>query len=110
VAALTVLAHHSVLQKLTLADISCYARLISHLKWNILQPQPLHQSNFDMAPEILPPSIAYFLQWALDIPANSVQHSWDILKDYLWNCKKVPLNREDYETFKKSGLETGISK
>jgi hypothetical protein len=107
--ALKTLQQHPHLQSLTLDDISCYARLVGHLKRDILQPQPLDQSTNDKAPDILPPSIVYFLNKALQIPLNLVQPSWDILKDCLWECKKVPLKKDDYELFKQFGWDKGIS-
>ena len=109
VSALQTLQQHTYLHSLTLNDISCYARLVSHLKRDILQPQPLDQSNIDKPPDILPPSIVYFLNKALQIPLKSVQDSWDILKDCLWECEKVPLRKDDYELFKQFGWDRGIS-
>jgi hypothetical protein len=109
VEALQGLKTHPALCDLTLENISRYARLVGHLKHDILQPQPLDQSDFDKPPKILPPSIIFFLHMALEIPLEVIQASWDILKDYLWECKKVPLNKDDYEAFKKYGWEKGIS-
>jgi len=86
-----------------------YGRLVSHLKNDILLSQPLDQSNISNPPEILPPTIATFLSVALDIPAENMQDGWDVLKEFLWNCPKVPLLDEDYEAFKVFGWELGLS-
>jgi hypothetical protein len=109
VSALQTLVQHPYLQSITLDDISCYARLVGHLKHDILQPQPLDQSDIDKPPDILPPSTVYFLNKALQIPLKYVQESWDILKDCLQDCKKVPLKKDDYELFKQFGWDKGIS-
>jgi hypothetical protein len=57
VEALQGLKTHPALCDLTFESISRYARLVGHLKRDILRPQPLDQSDFDTAPKILPPSI-----------------------------------------------------
>ena len=107
--ALEALQSHPAFCDFTLNDISHYARLIGHLKHDILLPQPLDQSDVKMAPKILPSSIVYFLHKALVIPFEFVQVSWDVLKDCFWECKKEPLKKDDYKLFKKFGWEKGIS-
>ncbi len=86
-----------------------YARLVSHLKEDILLPQPVDQSNVNEPPEILPPTIAKFLAFAMGTPVEHMQASWDVLKGYLWSCHKVPLLDEDYEAFKVFGWQLGLS-
>ena len=66
------LQSHPAFHDFTLDDISRYARLIGHLKHDILLPQPLDQSDVDMAPKILPPSIVYFLHKALGEVAREI--------------------------------------
>jgi hypothetical protein len=61
-------------------------------------------------PKILPQgSVVWFLDKAHEIPLEVVEESWELLKDYLWECKKVPLNKDDYKAFKTYGWEKGIS-
>jgi hypothetical protein len=107
----------SVLEALHVLPIWCdigldtviqYARLVSHLKQDILLPQPVDQS-VDKPPEILPPTIAKFLALAMGIPVEHMQAGWDVLKGYLWSCLKVPLVDEDYEAFKVFGWQLGLS-
>jgi len=104
------LVHHPTLNTITLNKLFFYTRLILHLKESILLAQPLDQSLQDVAPDILPPSIAAFLSDALDLPGDGLEESWDILKDYVWHCEKVGLTKDDYEAFKEYGWSRGVSK
>lgn len=103
------LQEHHVLRNMTFEDICQYTRLVKHLKDDILLPQPAELTEFDKAPEILPRTIGAFLGKALQIPQDFVQDSWDILKDYVWGCKKVALTNEDYALFKLHGWAVGLS-
>jgi hypothetical protein len=85
-----------------------YARLISHLKNDILLPQPLEQSDPDVPPDVLPLSLVDFLSLALKIEQEFIQDSWDILKYYVWECATVPLIYEDFELFRVFGWSRGI--
>ncbi len=58
-----------VLPDINLNTIFQYGRLVSHLKEDMLLPQPVDQ-NIDEPPEILPPTIAKFLALAQGIPAE----------------------------------------
>jgi len=98
-----------VLPDINLNTILQFGRLVSHLKEDMLLPQPVDQSNIDEPPEILPPTIAKFLALALGLPAEHMQVSWDVLKEYLWTCPKVPLLDEDYEAFEAVGWQLGLS-
>ncbi|KAJ3497491.1 hypothetical protein NLJ89_g10345 [Agrocybe chaxingu] len=106
---LSELQKHAFLCEMDLETLSQYARLVSALKWDILLPQPLDQSNPDCAPKVLPPSIAAFLSEALRIPQKFIQDSWDILKDYLWETEVVGLTEGDYKVFKCFGWEKGLT-
>jgi len=100
---------HPVLGMINLNVVMQYARLVGHLKEDILLPQPLDQSSFDEPPEILSPTIAKFLADAMDIPLVHVQESWDILKDYLWNSPILPLVDADFDVFRSFGWQMGLS-
>ena len=60
--ALENLERHPVLQKVTLNHVIQYARLICHLKNDILLPQPLKQSDPNIPLDVLPLSIVYFFE------------------------------------------------
>ena len=106
--ALVKLQEHDVLRDLDLDVISQYARLVGHLKSDILLPQPLDQTDPMMPPEVLSSSVAGFLSDTLGIEEEYIQDSWDILKFYLWDCQIVALTAEDYDAFKKFGWSRGI--
>jgi hypothetical protein len=106
--ALVQLQEHAVLRKLNLNDISRYARLIGHLKDDILLPQPLDQTDISMPPELLSSSVAGFLSDALEIDEEYIQDSWDILKFLVWECEMVALIGEDYDSFREFGWSRGI--
>jgi hypothetical protein len=57
---------------LTLDGITTFVRLITHLKRDILQPQPINESNPTNTPTILPQRIATFLGKALSIPVEDM--------------------------------------
>lgn len=105
------LQEHHALKNMTLEHICQYIRLVQHLKDDILlaQPAELTQLSPEQAHEILPPTISLFLSNALNIPQESMQDSWEILKDHIWECQKVGLMREDYEAFKLYGWKLGLS-
>jgi len=106
--ALESLERHPVLQKLTLNDVVQYARIIGHLKNDILLPQPLEQSDPNVPPDVFPLSLVEFLSLALKIEKMFIQDSWDILKYYVWECATVPLIYEDFELFREFGWPRGI--
>ncbi|KAF8903513.1 hypothetical protein CPB84DRAFT_1835890 [Gymnopilus junonius] len=93
------LQEHHVLRNMTFEDICQYTRLVKHLESDILLPQPIEQTTFKQAPDILPQGIGIFLS----------KDSWDILKDYIWGCKEVALTKEDYGLFKLYGWELGLT-
>jgi len=102
------LQEHDILRDLSLNDISQYARLVGHLKNDILLPQPLDQTDPSVPPEVLSSSVAGFLSDALEIDEEYIQDSWDILKFYIWDCQMVALTGEDYDAFRKFGWSRGI--
>lgn len=97
---------------MTTDDIFCYARLVQHLKNDILLAQPpelTDQKDINRPPEILPRSIAIFFGQVLALPRDYIQDSWDIVKDHVWVCGKVELTQEDRQAFKLYGWKLGIS-
>ncbi|KAF8804502.1 hypothetical protein BYT27DRAFT_7106728 [Phlegmacium glaucopus] len=107
--ALQKLQEHTVLRGLSLDDIFQYARLVCHLKTDILLPQPLDQSDPHLPPNVLPLTIAQFLSDALGIQNQYIQDSWDILKYFIWECTTVELTKDDKEAFKHFGWAWGIT-
>ncbi|KAF8165809.1 hypothetical protein B0H34DRAFT_649042 [Crassisporium funariophilum] len=107
--ALEKLQKHEVLQSLSLDDISRYARLVGHLKNDILLPQPLSQTDPSLPPDVLSSSMASFLSEALQIDEDYIQDSWDILKYFIWECGTVELTSQDYDAFKQFGWSRGIA-
>jgi hypothetical protein len=103
------LQKHPILRCLTLDGITTLVRLITHLKHDILQPQPINESNPAFAPSILPESIALFLGNALSIPVEVMDDCWTILRDYAWEMPTAPLMRDDYDLFKHFGWQCGLS-
>lgn len=90
---------HPTLKGLTLEGIVLFSRLASHLKRDILQPQPLVESNHEAAPTQLPSSILTFLATCIEIPLEDIAELWNILKDHIWNLSRAPLHAEDYLLF-----------
>lgn len=97
------------LRQINLDGITTFARLISHLKRDILQPQPAEHSDPDTAPMVLPQSVSTFLSRAVGIPEESIGDFWVIFKDYAWSMPIVPLIGEDYDAFKRYGWSCGLS-
>lgn len=108
ITALVQLQKHEFLLNLSLNDISRYARLVGHLKNDILLPQPLDQSDPSMPPDVLSSSMAGFLSETLRIDEEYIQDSWDILKFYVWECDIVALTSEDYDSYRQFGWPRGI--
>lgn len=91
--------------------LSQYARLLSTIKPDILLAQPLDQSFKDSPPEVLPPTIARFIEDALDLPEDSGQVLWDGLKGDIWDMDGLQmLIHDDYMKFKQFGWDRGLSK
>lgn len=103
------LRRHPILRYLTLDGITTLVRLTTHLKREILQPQPINSSNPTVAPSILPQPIAVFLGRALSIPVEVMDDCWSILREYAWEMPTTPLMREDYDAFKQFGWPCGLS-
>ena len=72
------LIHHPTLNTITLDKVSCYMRLILHLKESILLAQSLEQISRDIAPDFLPQYITAFLSDALDLPEDGMEESWEV--------------------------------
>ena len=66
---------HSVLQYFTLDGIVTFTCIVSHLKHDILQLQPISESNLLIPPAVLPQPIINFLGASLGIFS-------DIMDDY----------------------------
>ena len=100
---------HPILRYLTLDGVTTLVRLITHLKRDILQPQPINESNPTNAPTVLPQPIARFLGEALSIPVEVMDNCWTILRGYSWEMPTIPLMQEDYDLFKQWGWQYGLS-
>ena len=100
---------HPVLCYLTLDGITTFVHLITHLKRNILQPQPINESNPTDAPTILPQPITRFLGEALSIPFEVMDDFWTIMRGYAWEMPTMPLMQDDYDLFKQWGWRCGLS-
>jgi hypothetical protein len=100
---------HPILRYLTLDGITTFVRLITHLKRDILQPQPINESNPTNAPTVLPQPIASFLGKALSIPVEVMDDCWTILRSYSWEMPVTPLMQDDYDLFKQWGWQCGLS-
>lgn len=107
---LTLLEAHPGLCKLSLNHVTTFSRLASHLKNDILLPQPPQQTDLTTPPDVLPPSIALFLSEAIEIELEDIDDCWDILKDHVWGLNTTGLVPEDYTLFKQFGWSLGISK
>lgn len=83
-AALQQLKDHKELHQLSLVTIMAFISLATSLKHDIMQPQPLFLPQ-DQSPDILPPSIVYFLSQSLAIPLTSIQECWHIFKFNIWD-------------------------
>jgi len=90
---LEVLKTHSVL---ILDGVLMFTRLASHLKCDILQLQPIHDSNPAIAPPILPQPIINFFGATLSISTDVMDDCWEILQDYV---PIMPLMSQDFELF-----------
>ena len=77
--ALVKLQEHDVLRELSLNDISQYARLVGHLKNDILLPQPLDQSDPSMPPEVLSSSVGV-------VPATRINETWPVPRPMVLPC------------------------
>ena len=96
------LSDHHVLYSLTIDEVMTFTRLeASHLKFDILKPQPIRESqDCSILPKVLPISISIFLGRAIGIPLDSVQDCWEILGEYAWSLKEEPLFKTNYQVFK----------
>ena len=103
------LSIHPVLQYLTLDGICTVTQLCAHLKRDILQPQPIHQSNPDDPPLHLPGPIVSFLASSLGISYDAMGDCWDIMREHIWEMPITPLMGDDYSLLKYFGWPLGIS-
>jgi hypothetical protein len=78
------LLDHPVLRDVTLNGILTFSRLIGALKHNILQLQPLFDSDIEKAPQFLGPAIHGFIAAALGIDDDAMGDLWSLAKDYVW--------------------------
>ena len=104
------LSDHHVLYSLTIDEVMTFTRLASHLKFDILEPQPIQESqDRSILPKVLPITISIFLGRATGIPLDSVQDCWEILGEYAWSLKEVPLFKTYYQVFKQHWWDLGLS-
>ena len=94
---------HLVLHHLTLDGITTFVCLITHLKCDILQPQPINESNPTNVPTILRQPITRFLGKALSIPFKVMNDFWTIMRGYAWEMLTMVLIQDDYDLFKQWG-------
>ena len=95
--------NHPMLCSLTLEDINLFIRLAAQLKRDIQLPLPLHQSNPECPPDILPLTVEQFLSCTVGIPRSSTDDLWDILKDHAWGASPQPFFEGDLTLFKEHG-------
>ena len=100
---------HAVLRYLTLDGLVTFTRLASHLKRDILQPQPISKSNPAVPPTVLPQPITIFLGTSLGIPIEVMDDCWEILREYVWEVPFTPLTTEGFQLFKSFGWPCGLS-
>ena len=74
---------HPVLQYLNLDGAGAFTHLASHLKRDILQPQPIPQINPSLAPAVLPQGITDFLGISLGMSTDVIDDCWGILQNYV---------------------------
>ena len=70
--ALEKLKVHPVFRHLTSDGVVAFTRLASHLKCDILQPQPIPRSNPSILPAVLPPPITNFLGASLGMSTDVI--------------------------------------
>ena len=102
--------HHPALNSTSIHQIATFIRLASHLKRDILQPQPISQTT-DQLPAILPPSVSQFIRNAVGIPLDMVPLFWDAIKDNVWFSPPAqgPASVEDEHLFRTFGWKLGLS-
>ena len=96
---------HPVLQYLTLDGIRAFTRPASHLKCDILQPQPIPQINPLLAPAVLPQPVTNFLGISLGMSTDVIDVCWGILQNYVREIPVVLLTSGDFQLFKHFGCE-----
>ena len=70
--ALEKLKAHPVFRHLTSDGVVAFTRFASHLKCDILQPQPIPQSNTSILPAVLPPPITNCLGASLGMSTDVI--------------------------------------
>ncbi|KJA15025.1 hypothetical protein HYPSUDRAFT_72271 [Hypholoma sublateritium FD-334 SS-4] len=104
------LGRHRVLQYLTLDGLMTFTRILSHLRRDILQLQPLEQSNPSTPLCFLPENIQMFLSECLGIALSDIGDLWNALRDHIWVSPLMPLiPGEDFTVFKAVGWKYGLS-
>ena len=101
---------HPVLKNITFDGITTFTRLASRLKREIIQPQPLAESDPTVPPLVLPQSISASLAACLNIPLECMQNLWLILREHAWDQGSAALLcPNDYLLFKQHGWAHGLS-
>ena len=84
------IASHKVISGLSLDSLTTVARLIPHLKRDILQPQMLTQSrNLHVAPPMLSSSFISFLSDLLGIAGAFIPDLWTIIRQEVWDLPVI---------------------
>ena len=96
---------HPILQYLNLDSVGAFTRLASHLKRDILQPQPIPQINPLLAPAVLPQPVTNFLGISLGMSTDVIDDCWGILQNYVREIPVLPLTSGDFQLFKHFGCE-----
>ena len=96
---------HPILQYLNLDSVGAFTCLASHLKCDILQPQPIPQINPWLVPAVLPQPVTNFLGLSLGMSTDVIDDCWGILQNYVQKIPVLPLTSGDFQLFKHFGCE-----
>ena len=100
---------HPTLKDISLNGVFAFVRIASRLKREILQVQPLCESDEKQPPSVLPISISIFLGQCFDISPETLGDFWNIIKEHVWDSPVISLEPNDYCLFKEHGWALGLS-
>ena len=103
------LESNSTLRCLTLDGITTFTRITSRLKRDILQLQPIEESDPGTPPHFLPENVQMFLAGCMGIPLSDIDYLWKASRSYIWDIPLMPLMDEDFSVFKVIGWKYGLS-